>query len=658
MRKFFLNLALLLSALIVGSSSVWAADPIASFAPSDFSGQGTTGTGSSISATKSTITFACDKGYGTTQIRCYSGGTITISSANTIKAISFTFSGSYTGGLETSYTDLSTTSWTKKLTSQARITACTVTYTSAETRTPIATDVSITDPGTLTVEATGTFVGVSSDAAACTKSWTSSNSSIIEIKDAAAGTYEAKGRGTANITYTITPNDAVTYAPVYAERSVTVTTPVVITASDVEMTYGDAAKGIGASTTVGYGGTLSYTSANENIATVSSSGVVTAVAVGETTITIHAGNNLKNFFTESDKVINVTVNQIPGGTAALLGGFVKETSTVTDGQYLIVYEDGNVAFDGGLETLDATENTIDVSITNGVIAATATTLAAAFTIDATEGTIQSASGYYIGQATDANGLATSTETAYTNTLTIDEGDADVLSSGGARLRYNSASNQLRFRYYKSASYAGQQAIQLYKLNDADISVTLNDDGYATFCSEYPLDFSDYETADYSAWYVTSANTSTGVITFSQIKGTIKGGQGILLKGTPNATITLNSVNSSNELSGNILVGCLAPTYVDQVATYYALVHVDTPEAHSEFQNLGSYTGIIPAGKAYLDLTSLGAAPDRLRIVFEENNATSINKLNANNNVVKFFENGQLFIKKNGITYDTLGRIVK
>ena len=101
----------------------------ASFVPADFSGQGTSGSGSAISATKSGVTFACNKGYGTTQIRCYSGGKITISSSSeNITSIAFTFSGTNTGGLEASYTDLSTTSWEKTLSSQARIMECTVTY--------------------------------------------------------------------------------------------------------------------------------------------------------------------------------------------------------------------------------------------------------------------------------------------------------------------------------------------------------------------------------------------------------------------------------------------------------------------------------------------------------------------------------------------------
>ena len=113
------------------TTNAWGAT--AEFLPTNFNGQGTSGTGSAISATVNGVTFACDKGYGTTQFRCYGGSTITISSSNTIAAISFTFSGSYIGGLETSYTNLNTNSWEKALSSQARITKCVVTYKEAST---------------------------------------------------------------------------------------------------------------------------------------------------------------------------------------------------------------------------------------------------------------------------------------------------------------------------------------------------------------------------------------------------------------------------------------------------------------------------------------------------------------------------------------------
>ena len=148
--------------------------------------------------------------------------------------------------------------------------------------------------------------------------------------------------------------------------------------------------------------------------------------------------------------------------------YVKVNTAPEDweGQYLIVYEDGNVAMNGGLtEKLDAVENTISVTISDGEIASTSATDAASFVIKKTDGgySIQSASGLYMGKTTDANGLD-SGSSSYDNTLSIDgEGNADILSSGGAYLRFNSASNQLRFRYYKSSTYTNQKAIQLYKL---------------------------------------------------------------------------------------------------------------------------------------------------------------------------------------------------
>lgn len=148
------------------------------------------------------------------------------------------------------------------------------------------------------------------------------------------------------------------------------------------------------------------------------------------------------------------------------GDFVKVTSSaeITDGDYLIVCENNSVAFNGALTTLDAVGNNISVTISNGKIEADEATNAAVFTITAVDGGyyIKSASGYYIGQNSNANGLASSTTTAYVNAISFEGGNANIVSSGGAYLRYNESSNQQRFRYFKSTTYTAQQAIQLYK----------------------------------------------------------------------------------------------------------------------------------------------------------------------------------------------------
>jgi len=130
----------------------------------------------------------------------------------------------------------------------------------------------------------------------------------------------------------------------------------------------------------------------------------------------------------------------------------------------------------------------------------------------------------------------------------------------------------------------------------EISTTLNASGYATFCSQYPLDFSKANAEDkgFTAWQVTNVNSSTGVITFSQITGSVKGGTGILLMGEAGETVTLTSANSNNTLDDNKLVGTMAPTYVANDA-YYGL-------SGNEFVKVNA--GTVPAGKALLPVGAL------------------------------------------------------
>jgi len=147
------------------------------------------------------------------------------------------------------------------------------------------------------------------------------------------------------------------------------------------------------------------------------------------------------------------------------GNYVKVTEELTDwsGEYLIVYEDGNVAFNGNLETFDAVGNTVNVEIASSTIIANDAMNNASFTIAPMTGgySIQGTSGKYIGVGSYANGLTTNDDPV-ANAISIDaSGNALItitFTDGDMTLKYNNANNQLRFRYYKS----GQQAIQLYK----------------------------------------------------------------------------------------------------------------------------------------------------------------------------------------------------
>ena len=107
------------------------------FTAVDFAGQGVSGTGGAVEATKNGVTFTCDKGFGDGQygVRCYKGSNVTISATEQISKIVFEFatlSGTYyDGGLDTEIV-VNGTEWTNTMASQARMNKITVYFGTAE----------------------------------------------------------------------------------------------------------------------------------------------------------------------------------------------------------------------------------------------------------------------------------------------------------------------------------------------------------------------------------------------------------------------------------------------------------------------------------------------------------------------------------------------
>lgn len=243
---------------------------------------------------------------------------------------------------------------------------------------------------------------------------------------------------------------------------------------NVEVNEADAAPTLTSIEWTGY--TTSYTVGD----TFKADGTVTAnYSDGSTAdVTSESSFSSPDMSTEGTKSVTVTyMDKTTTGSinvksaTAVTKYFVKVTSAPADwsGEYLIVYEAGNVAFDGSRTTLDAVSNTVAVTISDGKIEAKTELLNRTFTIAAGSTsdtyTIQSKSGYYIGQTSNANGLKSDTSTSYDHTLSFTTDGEFTAVSGGAYLRYNATSGQTRFRYFKSGSYTGQKAIQLYKLEN-------------------------------------------------------------------------------------------------------------------------------------------------------------------------------------------------
>lgn len=189
----------------------------------------------------------------------------------------------------------------------------------------------------------------------------------------------------------------------------------------------------------------------------------------------------------------------------------------------------------------------------------------------------------------------------------------------------------------------------------EVSVTTTAGGYASFYSDITVTVPAGLTV-YSAEY----NSVNNIVILHEESGYttngIPGHTGVILKGTASTDYTLtNTWNAGGSSSGNTnnLVGTFAPYTKSDTKTTYVLGHKGDETA------LYKYTGEsqIPAHKAFLELP-LGSPAPSLRIAEEIENTTNVDAIHATDKAVKFFENGKLFILREGVVYDVVGRVVK
>ena len=123
------------------------------------------------------------------------------------------------------------------------------------------------------------------------------------------------------------------------------------------------------------------------------------------------------------------------------------------------------------------------------------------------------------------------------------------------------------------------------------------------------------------------------------------------------TATFSGAPVAKVVDHAFMVGNLnaTPIYVETNDHNYVL-------SNNEFHKVvaGGDGVTIAQYKAFLysntDLTPAQGAP--ARIVVEENNTTGVENIEANGEVKKFFQNGQLFILRDGVVYDATGKMVK
>ncbi len=215
--------------------------------------------------------------------------------------------------------------------------------------------------------------------------------------------------------------------------------------------------------------TDSWLMINSSVELVSGGKLICQVAANESTESRTAYIGIKCASVQAA----IAVTQVAKG-ASTDKYFVKVTEAPADwtGEYLIVYEgaDGANALDGSLSKIDVVNDYISVTITEqGILSneITNASLVKILKIDGGGYILQApVYGQYIYSSSDSNQLKETTtyNTAakHPNSISIDSGSARIESHGSV-LRFNSASKQMRFRYYQSTTYDRQQPVQLYKL---------------------------------------------------------------------------------------------------------------------------------------------------------------------------------------------------
>lgn len=180
---------------------------------------------------------------------------------------------------------------------------------------------------------------------------------------------------------------------------------------------------------------------------------------------------------------------------------------------------------------------------------------------------------------------------------------------------------------------------------SEVTVTINEYGCATYCSEHDLDFSEVE--GLKAYTAIGFNSSTQVVTLARVM-TAPAETGIFVKGEPGEYV-VPTIQVCNDHTLNLLVGTLVQTTVNstdgEMSNYkFTIADGDTEPMFYPFEDNTTFS----AGKAYLQIPTAwlpSTAQKSLSIRFDEGETTDIDELKGEGEKVK-------------TVYDLQGRVVE
>ena len=489
------------------------------------------------------------------------------------------------------------------------------------------------------VKATGEFTA--------TVAYTSSNTDVLTIGENGAFT-PAKG-GTSTVTVTITPDDTDHYIEVSKDFVVTVlnvqkgTTALTIQNNDEEeQSSGSTLFGnnisLKAALATDYDGTVTATQTNSAIATVSITGeniTITPKAVGTTTITFTAPETA-NFDGEVCKTYNLTVTAPEAKTES---GYIPAVVVLNE-TFSQCDSNGGNGGDGfapssntSISSADDVTDVEDWTLTNAYEANECLKLGSSKTAgSATTPTLSVSAGTTYVLTFNA---APWSEESATMTVNVTGGTIKGNASATTAIMTQKEWNAYEYEILATAAEmtitfscsANRFFLDEVKVEKPEVAPAIPDakipsSGYGTFCCEYPLDFTE-ENSEYKAYAVTDVDGTN--VTFTRITGKISGGVPFILYGTPGTYHLKVADESTVTPAGNLLVGTLAPTYVETVNGSYTNFGM----SGGKFKKIN--TGVMPANKAYLPIANTllsGSGAREFTFIFNDGATTGVSEVTS------------------------------
>lgn len=204
--------------------------------------------------------------------------------------------------------------------------------------------------------------------------------------------------------------------------------------------------------------------------------------------------------------------------------------------------------------------------------------------------------------------------------------------------------------YRFQTTSSDAAVLKQFLIEDTYSCAVTSGNWGTICLPYAMPASGRSGATF---YSIVGKTASSVL-LEEVTGDLAAGTPYIYQANASSIVSNFTGNMQYAVqSASGLVGNMSSTPASVGDNKYIIYN-------NQVCKVNGATVTCPQYKAYIDLSGVSSlAPSRfIEIPLAPENATNIEDLEASDSVVKFIHNGQLLIKRDGITYDALGRIVK